>query len=63
MMKGDEDSIKVSWDNFQDKKKTEQRLSPFGKMNMQVADMISNTGVSLNNLEKECNSLQKSTQK
>ena len=47
MMKGDEEKIKVSWDNFQDKEETEQRLSPFGKMNMQVADKISNTGFSV----------------
>ena len=66
MMKGDKDSIKVSWDNFQDKEETVHRICPYGKMNMQVANMISNTGVSLDNLEKECNcldSLQPSKQK
>ena len=31
----------------------ERKISPFGKMNNQIADMISNTGISLHCLEKE----------
>ena len=58
MMKGDEECIKVSWDSFKDQEGTEQKISPFGKMNIQVADMLSNTGVTLNGLEKEFNYLE-----
>ena len=41
-------------------------ISPLGEMNVQVADMMSNTGITLNSLEKDCNyleSLQPSKQK
>ena len=31
----------------------EHKVSPFGKMNIQLADMTSNTGISLHSLEKE----------
>ena len=31
----------------------EQKISPFGKMNIQLADLTSNTGISLHTLEKE----------
>ena len=31
----------------------ERKISPFGKMSIQLADMISNTGISLHCLEKE----------
>ena len=55
MMKADEDHIKVSWHNFQERDGTEHRISPFGKMNVQVADMMSDTGITLNSLEKDCN--------
>ena len=66
MMKGDEECIKVSWDSFLDQEKTEQKISPFGKMNIQVADMLSNAGITLKGLEKEFNyldSLQPSKQR
>ena len=33
----------------------ERKISPFGKMSIQIADMISNTGISLHCLEKEFN--------
>ncbi|MCW4346280.1 MAG: ribonuclease H family protein [Candidatus Thiodiazotropha endolucinida] len=55
MMKEDDACIKVSWDRFMDSELVEQKISPFGKMNVQVADMFSNTGVSLHGLEKEVN--------
>ena len=55
MIKEDEDNIKVSWDSFKDREEREQRMSPFGKMNLQVADMSSNTGISLHSLDKEFN--------
>ena len=58
MMKADEDHIKVSWDDFQERDGTEHRVSPFGKMNVQVADMMSNIGITLNSLEKDCNYLE-----
>ena len=58
MMKGDEECIKVSWDSFKDQERTEQKISPYGKMNIKVADMLSNTGVTLNELEKEFNYLE-----
>lgn len=66
MMKDDHDCIKVSWDSFKDREEREHKLSPFGKMDVQIADMISNTGISLNSLEKQFNymeSLQPSKQK
>ena len=54
IMTKDEDSyIKRSWDRFIDSDTTEHKISPFGKMNLQVADMISNTGIALHSLEKE----------
>ncbi|MEW8548387.1 MAG: reverse transcriptase domain-containing protein [Candidatus Thiodiazotropha sp.] len=55
MMKGNESYIKRSWDSFVDSDVVEHRVSPFGKMNVQLADMASNTGISLHNLEKEFN--------
>ena len=58
MMKGDQECIKVSWDSFLDHEEAEQKISPFGKMNIQVADMLSNTRVNLNGLEKEFNYLE-----
>ena len=48
-----------SWDDFQERDGTEHRISHFGKMNVQVADMMSNTGITLNSLEKDCNYLEK----
>ena len=54
---GDDECIKISWDSFLDQEETEQKISPFGKMNTQVVDMLSNTGLTLNGLEKEFNYL------
>ena len=46
MMKPDDSNLKVSWDSFLDKESAERKISPFGKMNVQVVDMITNTGIS-----------------
>ena len=53
MTKTDDSCIKICWDRFVDSESVERKVSPFGKMNVQVADMISNTGISLLSLEKE----------
>ena len=53
MMKDNEECIKVSWDKFVESEMVENKVSPFGKMIIQVADMTTNTGVSLHSLEKE----------
>ncbi|MCG8113581.1 MAG: reverse transcriptase domain-containing protein, partial [Candidatus Thiodiazotropha taylori] len=53
MTKDDGTSIKQSWDRFIESDVVERRISPYGKMNVQVADMISNTGIALHCLEKE----------
>ncbi|MEW8545279.1 MAG: reverse transcriptase domain-containing protein, partial [Candidatus Thiodiazotropha sp.] len=53
MAKENDSCIKSSWDRFVDMDMVERKISPFGKMNLQVADMISNTGISLHCLEKE----------
>ena len=53
MMKPDDSYLKVRWDSFLVKESAEKKISPFGKMNLQVADMITNTGISLHSLEKE----------
>ena len=54
MTKADETCIKSSWDRFMETEQVERKISPFGKMNVQVADMVSNTGIPLHCLEKEC---------
>ena len=54
MTKADETCIKSSWDRFMETDQVERKISPFGKMNVQVADMVSNTGIPLHCLEKEC---------
>ena len=54
MTKADETCIKSSWDRFMETEQAERKISPFGKMNVQVADMVSNTGIPLHCLEKEC---------
>ena len=46
MMKDTESCIKVSWDRFVKLEVVEHKVSPFGKMNIQIADMTSNTGIS-----------------
>ena len=53
MMKPDDACLKVSWDSYTDKETTERKVSPFGKMSIQLADMTTNTGISLHGLEKE----------
>ena len=53
MTKEDDSCIKRCWDRFMDTESAERKVSLFGKMNVQVADMISNTGISLHCLEKE----------
>ena len=58
MMKTDITPIKISWDSFIDNDQTERKNSPFGKMNVQVADMTTNTNISLQSLEKEFNFLE-----
>ena len=53
MMKDNEECIKKSWDRFVESETVEHKVSPFGKMSIQLADMTSNTGISLHSLEKE----------
>lgn len=55
MMKDNSNLIKSSWNNFMEQGQQERRLSPFGMINMQLADMTSNTGIQLHTLEKEMN--------
>ena len=57
MMKPNDACQKVSWESFLDKNTAERKLSPFGKMNFQVAAMSTNTAISLHSLEKEFNFL------
>ena len=37
---GDEECIKVSWDSLLDQEEIEHKISPFWKINIQMADMI-----------------------
>ena len=53
LMKDNEECIKISWDRFVESEIVEHKVSTFGKMNIQLADMTSNTGISLHSLEKE----------
>lgn len=53
MMKDTSQCIKSSWDNWVERDSTEFKLSPFGQMSIQLADMVSNTDIKLRNLEKE----------
>ena len=53
MTKEDDTCIKRCWHSFVDTESAERKVSPFGKMNVQVADMISNTGIALQCLENE----------
>ena len=57
LMKPDDACLKISWDSFLDRGTTERKISPFGKMNVQDADMSTNTGIFLQSLEKEFNFL------
>ena len=58
MMKLGDAYLKVRWDSFLDSDATGRKISPFGKMNVQLADMSTNTGISLHCLEKECTYLE-----
>ena len=58
MMKTDNTPIKMSWDSFIENDQTERKMSPFGKMNIQVADISTNTDISLHSLGKEFNFLE-----
>ena len=58
MMKSDDTPIKISWDNFIENDQIERKISPFGKMNVQIADMSTYTDISLHSLEKEFNFLE-----
>ena len=51
----DSSLIRASWDKFLDQDRAERKISTFGKMNIQVADTLSNTDLCLLNLEKEPN--------
>ena len=57
LMKDNSSNIKSAWNEWIQDEKIEHRLSPFGKMNIQLADMTSNTGLALHNLEQELNFL------
>ena len=46
MIKPDDAYLKVRCDIFVDKDDTERKISPFGKMNVQLADMSTNKGIS-----------------
>ena len=45
--------INKAWNTYTESEFMERKISPFGKMSIQIADMISNTGISLHCLEKE----------
>ena len=53
--KDDTSFIKVSWNTFVDSEKIEKKISPFGMMLVQMADMTTETEISFRNLEKELN--------
>ena len=53
LMKDNGECIKISLDRFVESEVVEHKVSPFGKMNIQLADMTSNTGISSHSLEKE----------
>ena len=55
MSKENDSCINKCWNSFTESEIIERKISPFGKMNIQVADMVSNTGISLHCLEKEFN--------
>ena len=47
MLKDSSQLIKMTWDRWRESEKRETRLSPFGKMNIHLADMTSNTDIKL----------------
>ena len=53
LMEPDDAYLMVSWDSFLDKETAERKISPFGKMNVQISYMTTNMGISLHRLEKE----------
>ena len=44
--------INKAWNTYTESELMERKISPFGKMNIQIADMISNTGISFIVLKK-----------
>ena len=52
-MKDNDQLIKMAWDNWCEKDVQERGISPFGQMHVQIADMVSETSISMHNLEKE----------
>ena len=52
-MKDDDQLIKITLDNWCEKDVQERRISPFGQMHVQIADMVSETSISMHKLEKE----------
>ena len=55
MSKENDTCINKAWNTYVESELMEHKISPFGKMSIQIADMISNTGISLHCLEKEFN--------
>ena len=53
MSKENDTCINKAWNTYTESELMERKISPFGKMSIQLADMISNTGISLHCLEKE----------
>ena len=53
MSKENDTCINKAWNTYTESELMERKISPFGKMSIQIADMISNTGISLHCLEKE----------
>ena len=53
MSKENDTCINKAWNTYTESDMTERKISAFGKMNIQIADMISNTGISFHCLEKE----------
>ena len=52
-MKDNSQLIKSAWDSWTESDVRESKISPFGQMHVQLADMMSNTDIKLHNLEKE----------
>ena len=55
IMKDNSELIKSAWDSWIESDVRESKISPFGLMHVQLADMMSNTDIKLHNLEKEFN--------
>ena len=52
LSKENDTCINKAWNTYTESELMERKISPFGKMNIQIADMISNTGVSFIVLKK-----------